>query len=255
MPKLHFTPGYLVNPNHRITVDLVGVGGTGSQMLSCLARVDHALRALGHRGLYVTAYDPDTVEAPNIGRQLFCPGELGANKAVAAVSRYNRAFGLDWNAVPEAYRMESESRTNITVTCVDSVKPRLELGKVFRKQRYMPGALEDRRYYWLDLGNGKRTGQVILGSTKTDQPATKNYDTVDTLPLVTEEFDLTAVNEKDSGPSCSMAEALAKQDLFINSVLAQTAGSLLWTVLRDTCTDVRGFYVNLDTYRTLPVRL
>lgn len=35
-------------------------------------------------------------------------------------------------------------------------------------------------------------------------------------------FDLTQVDEQNSGPSCSVTEALRKQDLFINSTLAQT---------------------------------
>jgi hypothetical protein len=32
-------------------------------------------------------------------------------------------------------------------------------------------------------------------------------------------------------PSCSLAEALEKQDLFINSTLANMAASLLWNLL------------------------
>lgn len=250
---MHYTAPYLLNPVHRITVSLVGAGGTGSQMLSCLARMDHALRALGHRGLRVTVYDPDTVEPSNVGRQLFGPGEIGANKAVAIVARFNRAFGLDWTAVPQAYDPDKTPFANITVTCVDKVAPRLAIGKAFRKQT--SGHPEYRAYYWMDLGNTQKTGQVILASSKIEQPESSACTTVDTLPSVTEEFDLKAVREKDSGPSCSMAEALSKQSLFINSTLAQQGAALLWTLLRDYRTDVRGFFVNLDTFRTLPVKV
>ena len=60
-PYVHFVAPYFLNPVHRISIDLVGVGGSGCQMLSALARIDHALYAMGHPGLKVTAYDPDTV--------------------------------------------------------------------------------------------------------------------------------------------------------------------------------------------------
>ena len=57
-----------------------------------------ALQALGHPGLHLTAFDPDTVTEANIGRQLFSETELGLNKATALVTRVNRFFGYAWEA-------------------------------------------------------------------------------------------------------------------------------------------------------------
>jgi PRTRC genetic system ThiF family protein len=71
----------------QVTVDLIGCGGNGSQMLTGLARLDRALRALGHPGLVVTAWDPDTVSEANVGRQLFSPSDVGLNKATVLVHR------------------------------------------------------------------------------------------------------------------------------------------------------------------------
>lgn len=87
MKKIHYTDRYLLNPHHPVTVFIIGAGGTGSQVATNLARMSIALQALGHPGLHVTVFDPDTVTEANIGRQLFSESELGLNKAVALVTR------------------------------------------------------------------------------------------------------------------------------------------------------------------------
>jgi molybdopterin/thiamine biosynthesis adenylyltransferase len=71
MRAVHFTDSYLLNPQHEITVALIGAGGTGSQVLTCLGRMNTALKALSHPGLFITMYDPDMVTPANMGRQLF----------------------------------------------------------------------------------------------------------------------------------------------------------------------------------------
>jgi len=73
----------------------------------------------------------------------------------------------------------------------------------------------------MDYGNGSNTGQVVLGTlTEIKQPESKLFEPIGYLPVVTEKFDLKQVKEEDSGPSCSHADALRKQNLFINSTLA-----------------------------------
>jgi molybdopterin/thiamine biosynthesis adenylyltransferase len=64
--------------DRRVTIHLAGVGGNGAQMAACLARLDIAIRALGHpHGLFVHAFDPDTVTEANVGRQLYSPSDIG----------------------------------------------------------------------------------------------------------------------------------------------------------------------------------
>ena len=103
MKRVHYIDNYLINPQHPVTVNLIGAGGTGSQVLTCLARLDTALRGLGHPGLFVTLYDSDIVTEANIGRQLFSPSDIGLNKAQCLVTRMNNFFGNDWKAVPDIY--------------------------------------------------------------------------------------------------------------------------------------------------------
>ena len=81
----------------------------------------------------------------------------------------------------------------------------------------------------MDFGNTKDSGQVVLGTLKdVRQPKSENYITVAHLDTITDMWDLSLVNEEESGPSCSLAEAIKKQDLFINSTLAQLGADLLW---------------------------
>jgi PRTRC genetic system ThiF family protein len=92
LTAVHITDSYLVNPTNPVTVNLIGAGGTGSQMLTSLARMNQAMLALDYPGLIVTVYDDDTVSPANLGRQLFAEAEIGLHKSAALVNRINRFF-------------------------------------------------------------------------------------------------------------------------------------------------------------------
>ena len=250
--KVHFTNSYLLNPQHRITINLIGAGGTGSQVLEALARIDSALIRLGHPGFYVTVYDADEVSEANIGRQLFSPSDIGINKAICLTTRTNRFYGLDWEAVPEMYA-EKSSIANITITCVDNVQSRLTIHQHL-KHPLDTADIYQKPLYWLDFGNTQKTGQAILGTiTPAKQPSKTEFDTIATLPTICEMFDLTQVKEHDSGPSCSLSEALRKQDLFINSTLAQLGCAILWKLFREGKIEHHGTFLNLQSMKNNPL--
>jgi len=113
-------------------------------------------------------------------------------------------------------------------------------------------------YYWLDTGNTKDGGQVILGSLrKIKQPRDSKFDCVSKLPTLLdlypniEEHD----NEEIQGPSCSVAQALGRQDLFINSMISQYAGTLLWRTLKEGFTIYNGAFLNLVNLKSNPIKL
>lgn len=252
-PRTHFTDPYITDPAHRVTVNLIGAGGTGSQVISALARMDYALYKLGHPGLYVKVIDDDIVTEANIGRQLFSATDIGLSKANVLATRINSFYGLDWEAKPVRYEGNNISPANITITCVDNVKSRLEIGRTLRRSMCHD---DMKALYWLDFGNQLDRGQVVLGTVrKIAQPKSKKYKTIEKLKCVDELFDLTTVDESDSGPSCSLAEALRKQDLFINSFIAQTGCALLWKLIYDGNIDMQGAYVNLATMNVNPIKL
>ncbi len=71
--------------------------------------------------------------------------------------------------------------------------------------------------------------------------------------MVTDYEGYNGIAERDSGPSCSLAEALHQQDLFVNSILAQHGIHLLWVMLRNGMTRHRGVFVNLETLIVNPI--
>lgn len=258
MTRAHFSDSYLLDPRHPVTVNVIGAGGTGSQVVTSLARMDTALRKLGHPGLFVRVYDPDTVGESNIGRQLFSEADLGLNKAQCLVTRINRFFGNDWAAVPERYREPEDNRfANLFITCTDSKSSRLQLSKLLEAHRSENSYTDyDTPLYWADFGNARKTGQVVVGTIRRNikQPKSEKFETVQRLPFVTEYVKGYArIREEESGPSCSLAEALGKQDLFVNSTLAHLGCSLLWKMFREGVVFCHGFYMNLDTMRVNPI--
>ena len=260
MKRVHYIDNYLINPQHPVTVNLIGAGGTGSQVLTCLARLDTALRGLGHPGLFVTLYDSDIVTEANIGRQLFSPSDIGLNKAQCLVTRMNNFFGNDWKAVPDIYPAalkdaRRDNLANIMITCTDNIKSRLDLWNILKAVPESKYINYETPLYWMDFGNARTTGQVLIGNIrgKILQPVSNEYLPVPRMNVITEEVRYSTIKEKDSGPSCSLAEALQKQDLFINSILAQTGCDILWRMLREGRTFYRGAYLNLDTLRINPI--
>jgi PRTRC genetic system ThiF family protein len=258
--RAHIVDNYMINPGNPVIVNLIGAGGTGSQVLSCLARMNEGLRALQHPGLYVRCFDSDEVSAANLGRQLFALAELGMNKAAALINRFNRFYGTNWKAIPTKYNyknlhiLKERRYANLTITCVDNAESRFEIAKILKDKKDAEKKLY-RPIYWMDFGNSRYTGQAILATIgDLKQPASQKYETVANLPFITEEFkELLQEAKNDDTPSCSLAEALHKQDLFINSTLANLGASLLWQIFTEGVLFNRGFFLNLKDFRTQPI--
>lgn len=261
--KVHFTDNYLIHPANPVTINLIGAGGTGSKVLTALMEMNHSLIQLGHAGLSVRLWDDDLITEANLGRQRFAESETGLYKSVALINRANRWTGTNWKAETQKFKLGQSEKfpenisANIYISCVDSVKARFEIADILKSLnngRYYA----NRSLYSLDFGNSKNTGQTILSTIGTiKQPNSEKYETIDHLPFVTDEFGdlLKQSEESDDTPSCSLAEALEKQDLFINSTLAQMGSSLLWSLFRNGLTENRGFFLNLKNFHSQPIKI
>ena len=254
MNTFHAAHETLIRPVHPLSVSLIGCGGTGSQLLTNLARMDTALRALGHRGLQVKVFDPDTITAANVARQSFPACEIGTAKAISHTQRVNRFFGIRWEAYPCAIAPKQEHpafRSNIYISTVDSVAARIDILKAIHGAAQQ-GGYENRPLYWIDCGNTKSTGQVVVASLFTRPQERKNLHLKNIFELYPE---YERADNGDDTPSCSLAEAIGKQDLYINTMMAAYAADLLWKLIRQANLDCQGVFVNLDRLQTRPIPL
>ena len=260
---VHFTDNYLLNPTNPISVNLIGAGGTGSKVLTALMEMNHSLMELGHAGLQVRLWDDDSITTANLGRQRFFESETGLYKSVTLINRINRCIGTNWKAETVKFEKDKFGRTPekasaiITITCVDNVQARFGVAEIL-KEISNHRHYRDTPKYWLDFGNSRDTGQVLLSTIGTiKQPNSERYQTVASLPFVTDEFGelLKQSEQEDNTPSCSLAEALEHQDLFINSSLTQMGCSLLWNLFRRGMTEYKGFFHNLKDFRTHPIKV
>lgn len=237
---------YIKNPEHPITVNVIGAGGTGSLVIPRLARMDFALKKLGHPGLMVFAYDGDKVEEHNIGRQNFSDSDLGRNKAVVMIEKCNLAMGLLWKAYPRMYKPTNQNSANIMIICVDNAKFRTDYYHWLSTKREKPVLTINIPFYIIDNGNGKNFGQTILYSTDNQS---KSF--VELFPDAEEQD----TEELQGIRGCGYAESLSKQDLFINDEMALNTCKLMWKLFRDKEVPFNGIISNQEKLKSLPIKL
>ena len=106
----------------RVSMVVVGCGGTGSAVLSSLPYLHHALLAAGHpKGLQVYAIDGDRVSETNCVRQPFTSSEIGLYKAHVLMQRLNVFWGLDWVGIPCHVRCGRDvPDADFVISCVDT---------------------------------------------------------------------------------------------------------------------------------------
>ena len=242
----HYTPSNLLT--RRVSIALAGCGGNGSQMLTGLARLNHALTALGHPGLHVRVFDPDTVSEANMGRQLFGRFDVGSSKAIVLVQRLNAFFGLDWEAHFGRYDRNDNNRPDILIVCVDSAKARHQISRLSSQPEYI-----------MDMGNRAADGQVILGQPDWPPRAAPAQDRPGHVRLpspykvLPELVDVTV--PEDDTPSCGLAEALERQELFVNQAVVTPALNILWDFFRRGELTWHGAFVNLRTGTMRPLQV
>lgn len=231
----------------QIKIVVVGCGGTGAALITGLPYMHHSLLAAGHpSGIGVCVIDGDRVSETNCVRQPFTLSEVGLYKAQVLVNRLNLFWGLDWEAIPVDVRCGRDvPDCDLLISCVDTRTARAKLAKIVRlKTRKFP--------YWLDTGNSAHSGQFVLGEPI--RPGRKDRST--RLPCVDELFPQmtkASLDRRDSMPACSAAEALLRQEPYINQSIAQLVLAMLARLFRHGTVSYHGAFVNLSAGNVNPL--
>ena len=248
---------------------VVGAGGTGSFVVPAVARLIYELKQQQNKSAEMLIVDPDVVENGNIPRSNFCFAEVGRYKAQTLAERVATAWGIETSFSCERFDPEKHLKSSnsdyrsltIIVGCVDNHMARREMHRALDEFRSYGDAS---RVWWIDGGNGKASGQVLLGSTtkplKPDQyftgtsicralpsPSLQHRDLLEPEKI-----------EAKSDASCPERVRLGEQGLNINQRVAIELVEILSSMLLTR--DLRRFAVYFDLesgttkslYSTLP---
>jgi len=221
----------------KVRILVVGCGGNGSAIAAGLPYLHQALLVYGHpEGLHVTLLDPDAISPTNCVRQPFSRSEIGLYKSVVLANRLNLFWGLDWEGIPE--RLDSKRKitgVDIVIGCVDTRAARAAIAKCVEDWSEVD--------YWLDVGNNADGGQFVLGEPLNRRNRRKKLR----LRTISELFPEVIQGEldRDGQPSCSAAEALNRQEPFVNSTLANHALAMLARLFRYGTISYHGAFVSL----------
>jgi PRTRC genetic system ThiF family protein len=241
----------LLGDVERAEIVLVGCGGTGSFLALHLARLAWHAQAAGLE-VALTFVDPDSVEEKNIGRQNFCPAEVGEHKAITLARRYSLAFGLPIRSL--VGRLEDVRITDplahdavrIYCGCVDNATGRRAIAAELSNR----WASSWRRTWWLDGGNHRDGGQVHLGNGQAVEVSPLGFCSALPSPAVQApdlvEDPAIEVGEL-AGLSCAELAALDAQGLMVNQAIAGWMATYLYRLLITRDLDIMATYIDLMT--------
>ncbi len=214
----------------------VGCGGTGGYLVPKLARLLMTLGKFreGERGYNLV--DFDIVEEINLYRQNFVKSDLGLNKAEVLAQRYGSHFGVPIGSAKlkvesakdlEELFPEISDSCRVLIGCVDNNSARKLMQEVFENSK-VP-------IIYIDSGNGKFTGQIVVGY-KTDEIVLEAVGTV--YPESMEEAEIEAPR------NCALNALENPQNIGANDM----AATLIFSVLNILLTngDINAHILTFD---------
>ena len=238
---------------HTAVIVLVGCGGTGSFLAEALCRL------LIGRPADVYLVDMDRVEQHNVGRQAFDRADVGRFKAQVLAERLSRRFGrtIGYSVLPYDRELHAQvfghplSRLNLLVGAVDNAAARRAIAATLDGH--------SNHVWWLDLGNGRNSGQALLGNAV--RPEALRGAFVPHLALCralpSPSLQRPDLLEAPPAPAltldCAEAVVHEMQGPTINQVVAAIAANFIEKLLDDTCHWMSAYF-DLDdgTLRCLP---
>ncbi|MDD3412554.1 MAG: ThiF family adenylyltransferase [Lachnospiraceae bacterium] len=223
--------------NKRFLIIVVGVGGTGGYVVRDLSRYLYSIhkRVPGEYDFKFVVVDPDNVEEKNLLRQNFLPQDLGQNKADTIAARHAKAFQLEIASIDK--KLTENELSNITsnypnhvpviIGCVDNNEARRQIHQYISNTR--------KTVIWIDSGNEKTTGQVVMGSSK-------GFPTVvDLNPEILE-----ATRDTVAEVSCAERLMQGEQNIFVNLTAANHILNFFRMVVQNEATCIHGVRFNIS---------
>lgn len=227
----------------------IGAGGTGGYVTPYLTRfLFMAKERDPDLTVKYTIIDADIVEKKNVLRQNFINSDIDQNKAFVLARRYGSAFGLEIETVDKfidkkglVNLIDNTSSTNILLSskrnsvviilgCVDNNEARRQIHDYMQTLK----ANHLKACYWIDSGNEKTDGQVVMGSTNTRGEWN--------LPSITQIYPSILDARQDSRTTVSCDDALMQdeQTMFVNMQAATHMVNFTRSVLLQELSTVHG---------------
>jgi len=211
---------------------LVGCGGTGGFVADGLAR-------LLPRNIDLILIDMDTVEEGNLNRQSFTAADVGLFKSEALAKRlagkYQRP--IQYSVLPVG---AGELPKGIIVGCLDNGPARQAIAD----------HLHDGQW-WVDSGNGRNFGQVLLGNSTTEKLRPSFVaDLCFRLPLPTIQLPA-LLAQVPRQLSCAEAVAADEQGPTINQAMGALVVEVVRRIIEGTCPWMQ-LYLDLDAGTLTP---
>lgn len=215
-------------PRYIARIVVVGLGGTGAQVARIAARILYDRERHHQSNPEMLFVDPDTIEASNVGRQMFLESQIGTFKAQALAIRFNLALGLQiaWSNQPLDNRTHIRSG-DVIIDCTDNHLARREI-------------MANEGHLIISSGNHTASGQVVIGCTGDKEAvitalneASKRNQSIACLPHAGLLFSSLLEPESQPQPDLSCAEltSVGSQHLLINDMQATIVGQYLYKLL------------------------
>lgn len=232
---------------------VVGCGGTGSFVAEGLCRLLKSDRPL-------LLIDHDRVEPHNLRRQNFFDGDVGKFKSQALAERlalqYDRSVGysvfpFDRELVGEGLGggLYTKVIHGLIIGCVDNAAARRDIA-----------ASVSFGTWWLDAGNSRNSGQVLLGDTRDVETLQGAFDKekmeVIHLPMPSTQLPSLLIPPARTEPKqldCAEAIEADEQSPVINQAMATLVLEFVHRLLQGNLTWM-GAYIDLEagTLQTIP---
>lgn len=222
----------VINLQHVRAVVVVGCGGTGSFVAEGLGRMLPLT-------INLVLIDMDVVEDRNLERQGFTAADVGLFKSEALAKRLARQYQrpIQYSVFPVG---TGDFPQGIVCGCVDNGPARQAIAD----------HLFDNQWY-IDSGNGRNFGQVLIGNAKIDRLSPSFIgDVCHRLPLPTIQQPA-ILAQAPRVRSCAEAVAADDQGPTINQAMAVLVLETVRRILWGTCPWMQ-LYLDLDAGTLTP---